>query len=99
MRMMSRFLLTILILDAQVINWRGILISTLKSIKMEIQIDKIYECNREIGEILQEARTKKNIPLSTCAKVIGTSRRRYASMEQGEAMIGIAEMEVLMDFL
>ncbi len=65
---------------------------------MEAQENKIQERNREIGQILQEARTQKNIPLSTCAELVGTSRRRYMAMEQGEATIGAAELEVLMEF-
>ncbi len=65
---------------------------------MEVQENKIQERNREIGQILQEARTQKNIPLSTCAELVGTSRRRYMAMEQGEATIGAAELEVLMEF-
>jgi transcriptional regulator with XRE-family HTH domain len=65
---------------------------------MEAQENKIQGRNREIGQILQEARTQKNIPLSTCAELVGTSRRRYMAMEQGEATIGAAELEVLIDF-
>jgi len=57
------------------------------------------ERNRAPGQLLLAARSACNIPLSTCAKLIGTSRRRYMAMEQGEAMIGFAEFEVLMDFL
>jgi transcriptional regulator with XRE-family HTH domain len=66
---------------------------------MQTQEVRIQERNREIGRILQEARSLKNITVTICAQLIGTSRRRYAAMERGEAMIGIAELEVLMDFL
>lgn len=66
---------------------------------MAMQENKILERNREIGQILQTARLQKRIPIVACANAIGTSRRRYMSMEQGEAIIGVAELEVLIDFL
>lgn len=66
---------------------------------MQTQEARIQERNREIGQILQEARSHKNITVTICAQLIGTSRRRYAAMERGEAMIGVAELEVLMGFL
>ena len=66
---------------------------------MEHLENKIQDRNREIGRILQEARSHKNITVTTCAQLIGTSRRRYTAMEFGETMIGIAELEILIDFL
>lgn len=66
---------------------------------MEYPENQIHERNREIGQILREARKQKNIPITTCAKLVGTSRRRYIAMEQGEAVIGVAELEILMSFL
>ncbi len=63
------------------------------------QEKRLLERNREIGLVLREARTKKDIPITTCAKLIDTSRRRYIAMERGEAIIGVAELEVLMAFL
>jgi transcriptional regulator with XRE-family HTH domain len=66
---------------------------------MQTQETRIQERNREIGRVLQEVRSHRNITVTTCAQLIGTSRRRYAAMERGEAVIGIAELEVLMDFL
>lgn len=66
---------------------------------MQTQETRIQERNREIGHILQEARTHRNITVTICAHLIGTSRRRYTAMERGEAMIGVAELEVLIDFL
>ena len=66
---------------------------------MQTQEIRIQERNRELGRVLQEARSLKNITVTTCAQLIGTSRRRYTAMERGEAMIGVAEWEVLMDFL
>jgi transcriptional regulator with XRE-family HTH domain len=69
------------------------------SIQMEAQENRIQERNREIGRLLLEARIQKNISVTTCANLVGTSRRRYTAMEQGEATIGVAELEVLMTFL
>jgi transcriptional regulator with XRE-family HTH domain len=66
---------------------------------MEYPENRIQERNKEIGQIIREARNQKNISVTTCAKLIGTSRRRYIAMEQGEAVIGIAELEILMSFL
>ena len=66
---------------------------------MEDQGNKIQDRNREIGHILQEARSHKRITVTICAQLIGTSRRRYTAMECGEAMIGAAELEILIDFL
>ena len=66
---------------------------------MEDQENRILVRNREIGQVLREARTKKDISVTTCAKLVRTSRRRYIAMEQGEAIIGAAELEVLMGFL
>ncbi len=66
---------------------------------MEDQENRILARNREIGQILREARAKKDISVTTCAKLVRTSRRRYIAMEQGEAIIGVAELEVLMAFL
>jgi transcriptional regulator with XRE-family HTH domain len=66
---------------------------------MENSENRIQERNRVIGQIIREARNQKSISVTTCAKLIGTSRRRYIAMEQGETMIGIAELEILMSFL
>ena len=66
---------------------------------MEVSEDEMLERNREIGRILQEARRKKDAPITTCAKLIHTSRRRYMDMEAGQAFIGVVELEVLMKFL
>lgn len=66
---------------------------------MQTQEIRIQKRNQEIGRVLQEARSHRNITVTTCAQLIGRSRRRYTAMERGEAMIGIAELEVLMDFL
>jgi predicted transcriptional regulator len=66
---------------------------------MQTQENKIQDRNREIGRLLKEARVYRNITVTTCAELIGTSRRRYVAMEHGDAMIGVAELEVLIEFL
>lgn len=66
---------------------------------MEISEDEMLERNRAIGRVLQEARRKKDVPITACAKLIHRSRRRYMDMEAGQAFIGAVELEVLMKFL
>jgi hypothetical protein len=67
--------------------------------KMHKQGVNIQERNRAVGQILFEARMTRHMSVTACATCIGTSRRRYVAMEQGDASIGFAEMEVLMDYL
>lgn len=66
---------------------------------MEISKDEMLERNREIGRMLREARKKKDAPITTCAQLIHTSRRRYMDIETGQAFISAVELEVLMKFL
>lgn len=66
---------------------------------MQQVIEEIQRRNQAIGQVIQGARERKSIPATKCAEVIGTSRRRYAAMERGAATIGVAELEVLMEFL
>lgn len=66
---------------------------------MKFPDKSLQERNQQIGRILREARIEKAIPISTCAKQIKTSRRRYIAMEQGETIIGVAELERLAAFL
>ena len=66
---------------------------------MEFVDKSLQERNQQIGQILREARMEKEISISTCAKVIKTSRRRFIAMEQGETIIGVAELERLAAFL
>ena len=61
--------------------------------------DGLADRNRELGQVLQVARRAKNLSVTRCAQLVGTSRRRYLAMERGEAIIGVAEFEVLMAFL
>lgn len=70
-----------------------------RSVTMQNQELRIQERNREIGRILREARRQRDVTVTACAELIGTSRRRYVSMERGDVMIGLAELEVLEDFL
>ncbi len=66
---------------------------------MEYLDNSLQERNRQIGQILREARLEKDISISTCAKLLKTSRRRYIAMEQGETIIGAAELERLAAFM
>jgi len=61
--------------------------------------DGLVDRNRELGRVLQDARRAKNVSVTRCAQLVGTSRRRYLAMERGEAIIGVAEFEVLLAFL
>ena len=56
---------------------------------------QMHTRNREIGALLKQARTARDESSESVAKVIGTSRRRYAAMERGEALIGAVELDVL----
>lgn len=64
----------------------------------ELETDKA-EVNRQIGRTLEEARTRQHITITTCARAISTSRRRYAAIEAGEAMLGLPEAMVLASML
>jgi transcriptional regulator with XRE-family HTH domain len=64
----------------------------------EIQA-RLHERYRQVGQTLRDARGRKHISVTKCAEHINTSRRRYASLESGEAIIGVAELELLIDFL
>jgi transcriptional regulator with XRE-family HTH domain len=55
--------------------------------------------NREIGSILSQARKKEGKSITECAQFLCASRRRYRDMEQGEIVIGVAELEMLMNYL
>jgi transcriptional regulator with XRE-family HTH domain len=53
----------------------------------------------EIGRILRNARTSRNVSISECAALIGTARLRYRGIESGESYISVVELEVLMEHL
>jgi transcriptional regulator with XRE-family HTH domain len=55
--------------------------------------------NQEIGILLHRVRSGKRVPAATCAQLLRTSRRRYSSIERGEAPITLAEYEMLVHFL
>jgi transcriptional regulator with XRE-family HTH domain len=61
--------------------------------------DKMRERNAEIGRLLAEARTSRNVPMAHCASVIGITRQRYSAIERGESFVTAVELEVLMRFL
>jgi transcriptional regulator with XRE-family HTH domain len=63
------------------------------------KLPKMLSRNSEIGKILQNAREYRNIPVTKCAELVGTSRRRYLAMEEGKATIGAVELEELVRFL
>ena len=53
----------------------------------------------EIGRMLRNARTSRNVSISECAALIGTGRPRYRDIEIGESYISAVELEVLMEHL
>ncbi|MEA2575443.1 MAG: hypothetical protein QOH93_2741 [Chloroflexia bacterium] len=57
--------------------------------------------NGEIADLLYKARTDRNIPIVACAAAIGTTRQRYAAIEQkrAKAYITAVELERIMAFL
>lgn len=61
--------------------------------------NRVMERNQEIGQFLRTARQARGLSVVKCAAAIRTSRRRYAQMEEGIAVIGIAEAAVLARFL
>ena len=64
-----------------------------------IRDNRVMERNREIGQFLRTARQARGLSVVKCAAAIHTSRRRYAQMEEGVAIIGIAEELVFARFL
>lgn len=63
------------------------------------KLPKMLSRNSEIGNLLKNAREYRNIPVTRCAELVGTSRRRYLAMEEGKATIGAVELEELVHFL
>jgi transcriptional regulator with XRE-family HTH domain len=61
--------------------------------------DKMRERNAEIGRLLAEARTSRNILMTDCASVIGSTRQRYSAIERGESYVTAVELEELTRFL
>ncbi len=61
--------------------------------------DRMKQRSIEIGRMLQDARTSRNVTISECATLIGTGRARYRNIESGEAYISAVELELLQEFL
>jgi DNA-binding XRE family transcriptional regulator len=61
--------------------------------------DQLQQRNREIGDILAEARRRHHRSVTECANAVGTSRRRYNAIEQGEAAINAGELELMVRYL
>lgn len=64
------------------------------------QPDQMKERNKELGELMREARTSKGETVKRCAEeYLGISRERYDLMEAGKANIGWVEFAYLMEKL
>ena len=55
--------------------------------------------NTELGRMLHDARVSLDVTISECAALIGTGRPRYRAIENGEASVSAAELEILMERL
>ncbi|MBF6611708.1 MAG: helix-turn-helix transcriptional regulator [Chloroflexi bacterium] len=55
--------------------------------------------DRELGEILRQAREEAGRSISECAAKLSISRKRYGKLEKGYAPIYAAELEALVRFL
>src|SRR5205823_3888866 len=62
-------------------------------------LEHLHRRDREIGAALTEARCSQNKSISKCAALLGTSRRRYRAIEQGEVGIAASELELLLNYL
>ncbi len=61
--------------------------------------EQLAQRNQEIGTLLAQARDARHLPVTACAQLLGTSRRRYTDIERGVVPITYAELEVLLPFL
>ena len=61
--------------------------------------DRMKKRNMELGRMLQDARTSRNVTISECASLLGTGRSRYRNIESGEAYVSAVELELLQEFL
>ena len=61
--------------------------------------DDLKQRNERIGSWLRQVRIDKGKKIEDCAKHIETSRQRYGLMEKGSAIIGVAELISLLNFL
>ena len=60
---------------------------------------RMKQRSMEIGRVLKNARTSKNVSITECATLIGTGRPRYRDIESGESPITVVELELLMELL
>ena len=61
--------------------------------------ERIATRQREIGEIIREHRKLRGVTMQQCGQLLGIRRQSYAAKELGEAAIGAAELELVMEFL
>jgi transcriptional regulator with XRE-family HTH domain len=61
--------------------------------------DEFQRRNREIGEVIAEARRRKQRSVTECAGILATSRRRYNAIERGEVPVNVVELETLARYL
>jgi transcriptional regulator with XRE-family HTH domain len=62
-------------------------------------VTRYHQRNQAIGKLIREARVAKQVTITKCAQVVGTTRRRFSGIENGSIMIGLLEAEVLTEFL
>ncbi len=66
---------------------------------MRVTEDRYRQRNKEIGAIIARARKLGGQTVSDCAAALKTTRRRYAAIERGDAVINVLELQILMDYL
>lgn len=55
----------------------------------------LNERSRIIGAALRRARRRNTMSIRQCAKLLGTSPRRYTAIEQGTVYIGAPELQAM----
>jgi transcriptional regulator with XRE-family HTH domain len=66
---------------------------------MQDLVTHYQQGNVAIGRLIRATREAKQITITKCAEAIGTTRRRYSAIENGDVMIGLLEAGVLAEFL
>lgn len=61
--------------------------------------ERLQQRDEQIGKELEAARRIRGRTVTECAHAIGTSRRRYAAIEQGKVSVTAAELELLAHYL
>ncbi len=74
------------------------MVSVSQEDKQEIEAE-MKARNVDIGRVLEKARTAKNRSYSDCARVIGTTRQRYAALERGASFVNAVEIVRLARYL